>query len=77
MHLTLKILEIPGNGEVWWGGGGVGTSSWRQGLGRRYGKWVEGWMNTLIEAGEERIRLQANYYYQCILVSAVFKLYAI
>jgi hypothetical protein len=31
MPLTLKRLEVPGSGEVWWGGGCVGTSSWRQG----------------------------------------------
>jgi hypothetical protein len=31
MHLTLKKLESPGRGEVWWGGVRVGvrTSSWR------------------------------------------------
>jgi len=24
MHLTLERLEVPGCGEVWWGGGGRG-----------------------------------------------------
>ena len=32
MHLTLKMLEAPGNGEIWWGGvGALGTSLWGQG----------------------------------------------
>jgi len=44
MHLTLKILEAPESLQVWCsrGGGGVGTSSWRQGrvcAGRRNGRW--------------------------------------
>jgi hypothetical protein len=40
MHLTPKTLEAPGNLEVWWGRDErVGTSSWRQGAGRRYGMW--------------------------------------
>jgi hypothetical protein len=39
MHLTLKRLEVPGVGEVWWGqdghlGDGVGYA-WE----RRYGIW--------------------------------------
>jgi hypothetical protein len=36
MHLTLKRLEAPGNfrGQVGWG---MGTSTWRQGVMRRYG----------------------------------------
>jgi hypothetical protein len=33
MHLTLKRLEAPGNGEVWWGGSGnilleMGEKEW-------------------------------------------------
>jgi hypothetical protein len=32
MHITLKSLEAPGNLEVWWGGGGVGTYLWRKGV---------------------------------------------
>jgi hypothetical protein len=30
MHFTLKRLEAPGSGEIWWGRGwgGVGTSLW-------------------------------------------------
>jgi hypothetical protein len=32
MHLTLKRLEAPGSGEVWWGG--MGTLTWRQVVGR-------------------------------------------
>ena len=37
MYLTVKGLEVPGSAEVWWGGGGgLGTSSWRGGMG--YGK---------------------------------------
>jgi hypothetical protein len=40
MHLTLKRLEVPGSLEVWWGVGvRVGTSSWRQGVGRGYRIW--------------------------------------
>jgi hypothetical protein len=36
VHLTLKRLEAPGSGEVWWSGDGVRegrvkTSSWRGG----------------------------------------------
>jgi hypothetical protein len=31
MLLTLKRLKVPGNLEVWWGGGRDGTSSWKQG----------------------------------------------
>jgi hypothetical protein len=29
MHITLKRLEAPWSGEVWWLGVGVGTLSWR------------------------------------------------
>jgi hypothetical protein len=37
MHLTLKRLEAPGSLEIKWvGGWGVKTSSWKQGVGRRY-----------------------------------------
>jgi hypothetical protein len=39
MHLTLKRLEDPGSGEVWWGG----SRGWRHPHGyregRRYGMW--------------------------------------
>jgi hypothetical protein len=39
-YLTLKRLEAPENGEVWWGGGcKVGTSSWRHGGRRGYRTW--------------------------------------
>jgi hypothetical protein len=30
-HLNFKRLEDPGNLEVRWAGGGVGTSTWRWG----------------------------------------------
>jgi hypothetical protein len=36
MHLTLKRLETPGNGEAWQR---VGTSSWRWGWGWGWGRW--------------------------------------
>jgi hypothetical protein len=39
MHLTIERLEAPGSLEVKWLGGGVWTSTWRQGVGRRYGMW--------------------------------------
>ena len=49
MYLTLKRLEAPGSGEAWWGevwcSGGVGTSSWCQGLGE------EEWDKELSEGG--------------------------
>jgi hypothetical protein len=54
MHLTLKRLEAPGSLEV--GGRGqvgwrMGTSMWRQGVGRRYEMWnsrrVDGERGTL------------------------------
>jgi hypothetical protein len=38
MLLTLKKLEAPGSLEFWWGWW-VGTPSWRQGVGKRYGLW--------------------------------------
>ena len=39
-HMTLKSLQARGSLVVWFAGGfGVGTSSWRQGMGRRYGIW--------------------------------------
>ena len=43
MHLIFKRLEAPGSLEVGGGGGEGGgrvrTSTWRQGLGRRFGMW--------------------------------------
>jgi hypothetical protein len=37
MHLTLKMLEVPGSLEVRWGG--VGDPHGDRRVGRRYGMW--------------------------------------
>lgn len=43
MLLTPKRPEVPGSLEVWLGGWWMmGTSLWRQGVGRRYGMWNSG-----------------------------------
>jgi hypothetical protein len=40
MHLTLKRLEFPENGEVWWFGGWEGGDILVETVwGRRYGMW--------------------------------------
>jgi hypothetical protein len=43
MYLTLKRLEVPGNLEVWWGGGmgeGHPSGDWGLGVERRYEMWT-------------------------------------
>jgi hypothetical protein len=50
MHLTLKKLEIPGSGKVWWGR--------RKGLGRPYGDGVGKygmWNSQRVDQEEDKI----------------------
>jgi hypothetical protein len=37
MHLTLERLEVPGSGEIWWGGAGLVDILLEMERGRRYG----------------------------------------
>lgn len=51
MHLTLKRLEVPGNGEVWWGGailletglGHEGKEEWDEELSEGGPGWGNDW----------------------------------